>query len=61
MAVCGIFFFAQEDGVACVESATGINEGCKTGLAAVVKGILFLPFMFLFSLLLFVPEPIADF
>ncbi len=42
-------------GTAYVESAAGIKEGGRTGLAAVVTGLLFLPFMFLSPLLSFVP------
>lgn len=42
-------------GTAFVESASGIREGGRTGLTAVVTGLLFLPFMFLSPLLSFVP------
>jgi len=42
-------------GVAYVESAVGIEEGGRTGLTAVVAGILFLPFLFLAPLLSMVP------
>ena len=38
-----------------IESATGIEEGGRTGLTAVVAGLLFLPFMFLSPLLSIVP------
>lgn len=38
-----------------VESAAGIKEGARTGLAAVITGLLFLPFIFLSPLLAFVP------
>jgi AGZA family xanthine/uracil permease-like MFS transporter len=38
-----------------VESATGVQEGGRTGLAAVVAGLLFLPFLFLSPLLALVP------
>jgi len=39
-----------------VESIAGIEEGGRTGLTAVVTGLLFLPFMFLSPLLAFVPS-----
>ncbi len=39
-----------------IESATGIEEGGRTGLVAVVAGILFLPFMFFSPLLSVVPD-----
>ena len=42
-------------GVAYVESAVGIEEGGRTGLTAVVAGLLFLPFLFLAPLLSMVP------
>ncbi len=38
-----------------IESAAGIEEGGRSGLTAVVAGILFLPFMFLSPLLSIVP------
>lgn len=38
-----------------IESATGIEEGGRSGLTAVVAGLLFLPFMFLSPLLSVVP------
>jgi AGZA family xanthine/uracil permease-like MFS transporter len=43
-------------GTSYIESATGIEEGGKTGLTAVVAGLLFLPFMFLSPLLSIVPS-----
>ncbi|MBW2365553.1 MAG: NCS2 family permease [Deltaproteobacteria bacterium] len=39
-----------------IESATGIEEGGRTGMVAVVAGLLFLPFMFLSPLLSIVPS-----
>jgi adenine/guanine/hypoxanthine permease len=42
-------------GTAYVESAVGIEEGGRTGLTAVVGGLLFLPFLFLAPLLSMVP------
>jgi len=38
-----------------IESATGIEEGGRTGMTAIVAGLLFLPFMFLAPLLSMVP------
>ncbi|MDY6853483.1 MAG: NCS2 family permease [Thermodesulfobacteriota bacterium] len=38
-----------------IESATGVEEGGRTGLVAVISGLLFLPFMFLSPLLSIVP------
>lgn len=38
-----------------IESATGVEEGGRTGLAAMVSGLLFLPFLFLSPLLALVP------
>ncbi len=43
-------------GTAYIESATGIEEGGRTGLTAVVSGLLFIPFMFISPLLSVVPE-----
>jgi len=43
-------------GTAYIESATGIEEGGRTGLTAVVAGLLFLPFIFLSPLLSIVPS-----
>ncbi len=39
-----------------IESASGVKEGGRTGLTAVVTGLLFLPFMFFSPLLSFVPN-----
>jgi len=50
--------FGSSPGTSYIESATGIEEGGRTGLTAVVAGLLFLPFMFLSPLLSIVP-PIA--
>ncbi len=49
-------FFGTSAGTAYIESATGIEEGGRTGLTAVVAGLLFLPFMFFSPLLAVVPE-----
>ncbi len=43
-------------GTAYIESAVGIEQGGRTGLTAVVAGILFLPFMFLSPLLSMIPS-----
>ncbi|MCD6353347.1 MAG: NCS2 family permease, partial [Proteobacteria bacterium] len=48
--------FGTSSGTVYVESAAGIEEGGRTGLTAVVAGLLFLPFMFLSPLLSFVPS-----
>ncbi len=42
-------------GTAYIESATGIEEGGRTGLTAVVAGLLFIPFMFISPLVSVVP------
>lgn len=47
--------FGSSSGTVYVESAAGIKEGGRTGLTAVVTGLLFLPFMFLSPLLSLVP------
>ena len=39
-----------------IESAAGVEEGGRTGLTAVVAGLLFLPFMFFSPILSFVPS-----
>lgn len=43
-------------GTVYTESAAGIKEGGRTGLTAVVTGLLFLPFMFLSPILSFIPS-----
>jgi AGZA family xanthine/uracil permease-like MFS transporter len=48
--------FGTSSGTVYVESAAGIKEGGRTGLTAVVAGLLFLPFMFFSPLLSFIPE-----
>jgi len=47
--------FGTSSGTTYIESAAGIEEGGRTGLTAVVTGLLFLPFMFLSPLLAFIP------
>jgi adenine/guanine/hypoxanthine permease len=48
--------FGTSSGTAYIESATGVEEGGRTGLTAVVAGLLFLPFMFFSPLLSIVPS-----
>ncbi len=52
-AISGLF--GTSSGTSFIESATGIEEGGRTGLTAVVAGLLFLPFMFLSPLLSIIP------
>ena len=47
--------FGTSSGTSYIESAAGVEEGGRTGLASVVSGLLFLPFLFLSPLLSFVP------
>ncbi len=42
-------------GTSYIESATGIEEGGRTGLTAIVAGLLFLPFMFFAPILSVIP------
>lgn len=42
-------------GTTFIESAAGVEEGGKTGVTAIVTGLLFLPFMFFSPLLSFIP------
>jgi AGZA family xanthine/uracil permease-like MFS transporter len=48
--------FGTSSGTSYIESATGIEEGGRTGLTAVVAGLAFLPFIFLSPLLSIVPS-----
>lgn len=43
-------------GTSFIESAAGVREGGRTGLASVVSGLLFIPFLFLSPLLAVVPS-----
>lgn len=52
-AVSGLF--GTSPGTSYIESATGIREGGRTGVTAVVAGVLFLPFMFLSPVLSVIP------
>lgn len=47
--------FGSSPGTAYIESAVGIETGGRTGLTAIVGGVLFLPFLFLSPLLSTVP------
>ncbi len=47
--------FGTSSGTSYIESATGVEEGGRTGMTAVVTGLLFLPFMFFSPLLSMVP------
>lgn len=47
--------FGTSSATSYIESATGIEEGGRTGMVAVVAGILFIPFMFISPLLSMVP------
>jgi AGZA family xanthine/uracil permease-like MFS transporter len=47
--------FGTSSGTTYIESAAGVEEGGKTGLTAVISGLLFLPFMFMSPLLSFIP------
>ncbi len=48
--------FGTSSGTSYIESATGIEEGGRTGLTAVVAGLAFLPFIFLSPLLSIIPS-----
>jgi AGZA family xanthine/uracil permease-like MFS transporter len=47
--------FGTSAGTAYIESAAGVHEGGRTGLSAVITGMLFLPFMFFSPLAEMVP------
>ncbi|MFW6180771.1 MAG: solute carrier family 23 protein, partial [Spirochaetota bacterium] len=47
--------FGSSSGTTYIESAAGVEEGGRTGLTALVAGLLFIPFMFLSPLLSFIP------
>jgi AGZA family xanthine/uracil permease-like MFS transporter len=48
--------FGSSPGTSYIESAAGIEEGGRTGLTAIVAGLLFLPFLFFSPLLSIVPS-----
>ena len=47
--------FGTSAGTSYIESATGVEEGGRTGMTAIVAGLLFLPFMFLSPILSIIP------
>lgn len=47
--------FGSSPGTTYIESASGVEQGGRSGLTAIVTGLLFLPFMFLSPLLSFIP------
>jgi AGZA family xanthine/uracil permease-like MFS transporter len=47
--------FGTSSATTYIESAAGVEEGGKSGLTAAFAGLLFLPFMFLWPLLSFIP------
>jgi len=48
--------FGTSSGTSYIESAAGIEQGGRTGMTAIVAGLLFLPFLFLSPLLSIVPS-----
>ncbi|MFW6139156.1 MAG: NCS2 family permease [Spirochaetota bacterium] len=48
--------FGTSSGTTYIESAAGVEEGGRTGLTAVIAGLLFIPFMFLSPMLSFIPS-----
>jgi len=52
-AISGVF--GSSPGTSYIESAAGVNQGGRSGLTAVVAGLLFLPFMFISPLLGLIP------
>ena len=48
--------FGTSSGTTYIESAAGVEEGGRTGLTAIVTGLLFIPFMFFSPILSFIPE-----
>ncbi len=48
--------FGSSSGTSFIESAAGVEEGGRTGLASVFSGLMFLPFLFLSPLLSFIPS-----
>jgi len=48
--------FGTSPGTTYIESAAGVEEGGKTGMTAVVTGLLFLPFLFLAPLVSVIPS-----
>ncbi|MDP4172363.1 MAG: NCS2 family permease [Bacteroidota bacterium] len=56
IATTGAGLVGSSAGTAYIESATGVEEGGRTGMTAVMAGLLFLPFMFISPLLSIVPS-----
>ncbi|WP_372368813.1 NCS2 family permease [Candidatus Uabimicrobium sp. HlEnr_7] len=56
IATTGAGIFGSSAGTTYIESVSGIESGGRTGLTAVVTGILFLPFLFLGNLATVVPS-----
>jgi len=48
--------FGSSSGTTYIESAAGVKEGGRTGLTAIVVGILFLPFLYMSPLVKMVPS-----
>ncbi len=48
--------FGTSAGTAYIESAAGVSQGSRTGLSAVITGLLFLPFMFFSPLAELIPS-----
>lgn len=48
--------FGTSSGTSYIESAAGVEEGGRTGLTAIVAGLLFLPFLFLSPILSVIPS-----
>ena len=48
--------FGTSSGTTYIESAAGVEEGGRTGVTAIVTGLLFIPFMFLSPILSFIPS-----
>ena len=53
-AISGLF--GTSAGTSYIESAAGIKEGGRTGLTAIVAGLLFIPFLFISPLLSIIPS-----
>ncbi len=48
-------FFGTSDATTYIESASGVEQGGRTGLTAIITGLCFLPFMFFSPLLALIP------
>ncbi|MGE5680094.1 MAG: NCS2 family permease [Bacillota bacterium] len=56
VATAGAGLVGSSAGTAYIESATGVEEGGRTGMTAITAGLLFIPFMFISPLLSVVPS-----